>query len=43
MLPSVYRGAPISKIEVIDFYDARFGIGFTQQKKVDLSAFLRTR
>ncbi len=28
--------------EVADFYDTRFGIGFTQQEKDDLVAFLKT-
>jgi hypothetical protein len=27
---------------VVDFYDTRFGIGFTKQEKSDLVAFLRT-
>jgi len=28
--------------EVVDFYDTRFGVGFTQQEKDDLVAFLKT-
>jgi cytochrome c peroxidase len=28
--------------EVVDFYDNRFGVGFTQQEKDDLVAFLKT-
>jgi hypothetical protein len=27
---------------VIEFYDERFGIGFTEQEKADLIAFLET-
>jgi hypothetical protein len=26
---------------VVDFYDSRFGIGFTANEKLDLIAFLR--
>jgi hypothetical protein len=29
-------------MKVVNFYDTRFGIGFTPQEKADLVAFLRS-
>ena len=29
-------------MDVVDFYDQRFGIGFTEQQKRDLVAVLKT-
>jgi cytochrome c peroxidase len=38
--PYFHDGSAADLGEVIDFYDARFGIGFTDQEKADLFAFL---
>lgn len=40
--PYFHNGAAATLGEVIDFYDARFSIGLTEQEKVDLLAFLRS-
>ena len=40
--PYFHNGSAKDLQAVIDFYDSRFGIGFTQQEKNDLLAFLRT-
>jgi len=35
-------GSAATLLDVVDFYDQRFGIGFTDREKCDLVAFLRT-
>ncbi len=40
--PYFHDGSAKDLEKVIDFYDQRFGIGFTEQEKSDLIAFLRT-
>lgn len=40
--PYFHNGSAASLIDVVNFYDARFGLGLTDQQKVDLVAFLRT-
>ncbi len=40
--PYFHNGSAKDLPAVIDFYDQRFGIGFTEQEKADLLAFLRT-
>jgi len=40
--PYFHNGSAKDLGEVVDFYDTRFGIGFTRQEKADLIAFLRT-
>ena len=40
--PYFHNGSAKHFQAVIDFYDQRFGIGFTDQEKADLIAFLRT-
>jgi hypothetical protein len=40
--PYFHNGSAASLRDVVDFYDQRFGIGFTEQDKRDLVAFLRT-
>ena len=39
--PYFHDGSAKDLEAVVDFYDSRFGIGFTQQEKDDLLAFLR--
>jgi hypothetical protein len=39
--PYFHNGAAATLDEVIDFYDRRFGIGFTPEERADLLAFLR--
>jgi len=39
--PYVHNGFAATLTEVIDFYDARFGIGFSPHEKADLVAFLK--
>jgi cytochrome c peroxidase len=39
--PYFHNGMAATLGEVVDFYDARFGIGFTAQQKAALVAFLR--
>lgn len=39
--PYFHDGSAKDLEAVVDFYDSRFGIGFTQQEKDDLIAFLR--
>lgn len=39
--PYFHNGAAKDLGEVVDFYDERFGIGFTAQEREDLQAFLR--
>jgi cytochrome c peroxidase len=38
--PYFHNGAAATLLEVVNFYDERFGIGFTIQQKADLVAFL---
>lgn len=40
--PYFHNGSAATLRDVIDFYDQRFGIGFTEQQKSDLIAFLNT-
>jgi cytochrome c peroxidase len=40
--PYFHDGSAKDLRAVIEFYDQRFGIGFTEQEKADLLAFLRT-
>jgi cytochrome c peroxidase len=40
--PYFHNGSAASLSDVLDFYDQRFGIGFTDAEKSDLIAFLRT-
>ena len=40
--PYFHNGSAKDLQAVVDFYDTRFGIGFTAQEKSDLIAFLRT-
>jgi cytochrome c peroxidase len=38
--PYFHNGSAQTLLDVINFYDRRFGIGFTNQEKADLVAFL---
>jgi hypothetical protein len=38
--PYFHNGSAASVADVVTFYDTRFGIGFTDQEKADLAAFL---
>lgn len=40
--PYFHNGSAPDLAAVVAFYNQRFGIGFTQQEKVDFVAFLRT-
>jgi cytochrome c peroxidase len=40
--PYFHNGSAASLEDVVNFYDQRFGVGFTDQEKEDLIAFLRT-
>jgi cytochrome c peroxidase len=40
--PYFHNGSAHSFEDVVNFYDQRFGIGFTDQEKEDLIAFLQT-
>lgn len=40
--PYFHNGAAATLLDVVNFYDQRFGIGFTDQQKRDLVAFLKT-
>jgi cytochrome c peroxidase len=40
--PYFHNGSAADLAAVVDFYDERFGIGFTDDEKKDLIAFLRT-
>lgn len=39
--PYFHNGAAADLTHVVEFYDTRFGIGFTDQEKADLVAFLK--
>ena len=39
--PYFHNGSAATLEEVVDFYDRRFGIGFTKREKADLIVFLR--
>ena len=41
-VPYFHNGSARDLAAVVDFYDERFRIGFTEQEKDDLIAFLRT-
>jgi cytochrome c peroxidase len=38
--PYFHNGGAATLLDVVNFYDGRFGIGFTKQQKSDLVAFL---
>jgi hypothetical protein len=38
--PYFHNGSAATLLDVVNFYDRRFGIGFTEQEKADLVAFL---
>jgi hypothetical protein len=40
--PYFHNGSARSLMDVVDFYDSRFNIGFTLQEKLDLVAFLNS-
>ena len=40
--PYFHNGSAANLMDVVNFYDKRFGIGFTEQQKRDLVAFLKT-
>ena len=40
--PYFHNGSAANLENVVDFYNTRFGIGFTDQEKSDLVAFLKT-
>lgn len=40
--PYFHNGSAATLAEVVDFYDQRFSIGFTDEQKQDLVAFLKT-
>lgn len=40
--PFFHNGSAATLLDVVNFYDQRFGIGFTDQQKQDLVAFLNT-
>ncbi len=40
--PYFHNGSATSLGDAVDFYNTRFGIGFTDQEKADLVAFLKT-
>jgi hypothetical protein len=40
--PYFHNGSAATLLDVVNFYDGRFGIGLTQQQKSDLVAFLKT-
>ena len=40
--PYFHNGSAVSLMDVVDFYDSRFNIGFTLQEKLDLVAFLNS-
>src|SRR5262245_34846012 len=40
--PYFHNGSAATLADVVNFYDRRFGIGFTDQQKQDLVAFLRS-
>ena len=40
--PYFHNGSAATLLDVVNFYDQRFGIGFTDAQKADLVAFLQT-
>lgn len=40
--PYFHNGSAATLSDLVEFYDIRFGIGFTTQEKADLIAFLRS-
>ena len=40
--PYFHNGSAMTLSDVIEFYDKKFGINFTDQEKADLVAFLNT-
>jgi len=40
--PYFHNGSAASLLDVVNFYDARFALRLTPQRKLDLVAFLRT-
>ncbi len=39
--PYFHNGSAATLLDVVNFYDSRFNIGFTEQQKADLVAFLK--
>jgi cytochrome c peroxidase len=40
--PYFHNGSAATLLDVVNFYDQRFNIGFTEQDRRDLVAFLQT-
>ncbi len=40
--PYFHNGSASTLLDVVNFYDQRFGIGFTEQQKTDLVNFLNS-
>ena len=40
--PYFHNGSAATLLDAVNFYDQRFGIGFTDQQKEDLVNFLKT-
>ena len=40
--PYFHNGSAATLLDVVDFYDQRFSIGFSEQEKRDLVAFLKS-
>jgi len=40
--PYFHNGSAATLLDVVNFYDERFNIGFTEQDRRDLAAFLQT-
>ena len=40
--PYFHNGSAVTLDQAVNFYDQRFGIGFTNREKADLVAFLNT-
>jgi len=40
--PYFHNGSAATLLDAVHFYDARFGLGLTDEQKADLAAFLRT-
>ena len=41
-LPYLHHGSAATLSDVVEFYNQRFNLGFTDQQKSDLVEFLRT-
>jgi cytochrome c peroxidase len=40
--PYFHNGSAATLLDVVEFYNQRFNLGFTEQQKTDLVAFLQT-